>query len=60
MVIYVKDIQRITGRGSRYSRNLLGKIRQSLGKQKHDLISVKEFCKYMNLSEEEVIQFLKH
>ncbi len=60
MVIYIKDIQRITGRGSRYSRNLMGKIRLSLGKNKTDLVSVKEFCRYMNLSEEEVIQFLKH
>lgn len=60
MVIYIKDIQRITGRGSRYSRNLINRIRLSLGKQKNDLISVKEFCSYMKLNEEEVTQFLKH
>ncbi len=58
MVIYTKDIQRIIGKSDSYSRKILRAIRKELGKQKHQPISVREFCNYMNLQESEVIKFI--
>lgn len=56
IVIYAKDIQRITGKSGRYSRNVIAVIRKRLGKQKHQLVSVSEFCAYIGLPEDEVLR----
>ena len=58
LCIYPKDIQRITGKSDRYSRELLRRIRTSLGKQPHHPITVEEFSVYMGLSYEVVQQFI--
>jgi len=52
--IYSKDIQTITGRTERYARRLITKIKKHYAKKKGHLISVKEFCEYTGLSEDEV------
>ena len=59
MVIYAKDIQRITGKTDRSARNIIYALRQSLGKQKHQFISVREFCAFMKISEQEVAPYLE-
>ncbi|MBT1705935.1 hypothetical protein KK060_21775 [Fulvivirgaceae bacterium PWU20] len=59
MVIYVKDIQRITGRTERYCRKIMGLIRNKFGKEKHQLVSVNEFCQFMGLPLDEVRKYLK-
>ncbi|HYG04710.1 MAG TPA: hypothetical protein VD927_19820, partial [Chryseosolibacter sp.] len=53
-VVYTKDIQRVTGRSERYARKIMSAIRRSLGKDKHQLISLTEFCEYIGLRVEEV------
>ena len=58
LCIYPKDIQRITGKSDRYSRELLRKIRLHLRKQDHQLVTVEEFSTYMGLSLEAVQQFI--
>jgi hypothetical protein len=58
MIIYTKDIQRITGKTERYSRKVLKKIKTKYGKQKHQLVSLAELCEYMGLKEEEVSKYL--
>lgn len=58
IVIYSKDIERVTGRSGRAARKMITRIRQHLGKDKHHLISVKEFCVYTGLPEAEVMLFL--
>lgn len=58
MVIYTKDIQRITGKTERYSRKVLKKIKTKYGKQKHQLVSLAEFCQYMGLEQQEVAKYL--
>lgn len=58
MVIYTKDIQRITGKTERYSRKVLKRIKLKYGKQKHQLVSLAEFCEYMGLKVEEVSKYL--
>jgi len=56
IVIYAKDIERITGRSDRYARKVMAILRKDLGKQKHQFVSITEFCTYMGLPEAEVLQ----
>ena len=58
MIIYTKDVQRITGKSDRYGRKILKNIRTFYAKQKHQPISLGEFCAYMGLKEEEVSKYL--
>ena len=59
LVIYIKDIEIIIGKGQNAARRLLAKIKRKFGKEKHALVSITEFCRYTGLSEEEVNQRLK-
>ncbi len=52
--IYPKDIQRITGKSERYGRILIEKIKSHFNKEKHQFISVEEFCDYTGLKLEDV------
>lgn len=54
LCIYPKDVQRITGKSERYSRDLINKIKTALGKQPHQVLSVEEFCTYIGLNYEAV------
>lgn len=58
VIIYSKDIEVITGRSGRYARKIMGRIRRHLGKQRHQLVSLGEFCAYMGLPEEEIVRQL--
>jgi hypothetical protein len=58
MIIYPKDVQRITGKSNRYGRQLLNKIKMQLSKEPHQFISVEEFCQFTGLASEQVIQYL--
>lgn len=58
LCIYPKDVQRITGRSERYSRNLIRKIMLSLNKQEHQFVSVQEFCQFTGLEYEKVKEFI--
>jgi hypothetical protein len=57
-VIYSKDIEVITGRSGRYARKIMTRMRRHLGKQRHQLVSLGEFCTYMGLPEDEIAQYL--
>ena len=56
--MYPKDVMRITGKGEKYSRNYLEKIRKKLQKEEHQFVTVEEFCKYTGLKVEQVEHFL--
>ena len=57
--IYPKDIMRITGRGERYCRNLLGLMKEEFLKEKHQFITIEEFCQFTGLKAEQVIPFME-
>ena len=57
--IYPKDIQRITGKSERYSRDLILKIKASLHKLPHQILTVEEFCSYMGIPYESVQDLIK-
>jgi hypothetical protein len=54
VVIYPKDIMVITGKSERYSREILRKIKTLHNKQKHQLVSLQEFCDFIGLNIDEV------
>ena len=57
--IYPQDVQLITGKSERYGRKIIKNIKDILNKQKHQLVTIDEFCNYMGLKKEEVILFIK-
>jgi hypothetical protein len=58
LCIYPKDIQLITGKSERYSRELILKIKISLNKPEHQALTVQEFCTYMGLPFESIQEFI--
>jgi hypothetical protein len=58
-VIYVKDIESITGRKSSAARRLLRNIRKKFKKKRHEFITVDEFSLYTGIREEIVYELLK-
>ena len=54
LVIHPKDIQIVTGRTDRYGRKLISRIKTSLNKQPHQLVTIEEFCNYTGLELQEV------
>lgn len=58
IVIYAKDVENITGRKERTARKILQEIREKLGKQKNEFVSISEFCIHTGLREEEVTKHL--
>ena len=58
IVVYAKDVENITGRKARTARKLLEKIREKNNKPKDAFVTVKEFCQYTGITEEEVQCFM--
>ena len=58
IIIYAKDIERITGRKPRTCYAILQKIKSFYNKQKNDFVTVKEFCHFLNLDEDQVKEYL--
>ncbi|BDD13018.1 hypothetical protein FUAX_54500 (plasmid) [Fulvitalea axinellae] len=55
ITICPKDIQRITGKSESGARKELGKIKKQLGKQPHQYLTIREFCHYTGLDENQVL-----
>jgi hypothetical protein len=58
IIIYPKDIQRITGKSERYGRLLLKRIKDHLKKDDHQLVTIEEFCSYTGIKIEQVTVYL--
>lgn len=58
IILGTKDIQRLTGRSERQARRILQAVRMLLGKQPRQPVSLREYCRYAGLSEEEVVRQL--
>lgn len=57
--IYPKDIQIITGKSERQCRNIINSIKILNNKQKHQLVTIEEFCNYTGLDFNKIILLLK-
>jgi hypothetical protein len=58
IVIYAKDVEKITGRKPRTCYAILEKIRKHFKKPKNSFITAKEFCLFLNIEEELIKEFL--
>ena len=58
ITIDTKDIQKLTDRSYWYALKVMNDIRQQTGKQKHQLVTVFELCKYLSLPVDEAIEQL--
>lgn len=56
--IYPKDIQLITGRSERYGRKLIQDIKEYLGKESHQFITITEFSEYSGIEIEEIYKYI--
>jgi len=53
-IIYAKDIMVLTGRGKSYAYNILKKVRTTLGKEKHHLVTFEEFAAFHGITVSDV------
>ena len=58
LIVYPKDVQRITGKSERWGRMLLQRIMQKFNKEDHQVVSTEEFCAYMGLKIDQVLPFM--
>ncbi|MEM9547535.1 MAG: hypothetical protein AAGA77_16260 [Bacteroidota bacterium] len=49
IVIYPQDVALITGRSDRYGRMIIKRIKETLGKEDHQLVTIQEFAHYMGI-----------
>ncbi|MBC5833791.1 hypothetical protein G6N05_02730 [Flavobacterium sp. F372] len=57
--INTTDVMFITGKSERQARNIINDIKAYFGKEKHQMVTVKELCEYLGLKEEEIIGYIK-
>jgi len=57
--IYPKEIHQLTGKSERYCRDLVAKIKKLHDKDKHQPVTIEEFCHYMKLNQEVVRRNIK-
>jgi len=57
--INTTDVMFITGKSERQSRNIINDIKDYLGKSKHQVITIREFCEYMGITEQEILPYIK-
>ena len=58
IIIYPKDIQRITGKSERFGRLMIQRIKEHLKKDDHHLVTVQEFSLYTGIDQELVEEFI--
>jgi len=59
LFLTTSDIQIITGTGYRNSQKIMQRLKDSLAKENHQHITIKEYCQYEGISEKEVSELLK-
>ncbi|MEP0984409.1 hypothetical protein [Ekhidna sp.] len=58
IIIYPKDIQRITGKSERYGRIMIKRIKEELKKDDHQLVTIHEFSHYSGIHQELIEEFI--
>ncbi|MGK7391851.1 MAG: hypothetical protein ACNS60_15980 [Candidatus Cyclobacteriaceae bacterium M2_1C_046] len=58
IVVYPKDVQRITGRTEKYGRKLLKQIKEELGKEEHHYITIDEFSQYTGIDRQVLYEYI--
>ena len=58
LIIYTKDVVKITGRSVRYARVIMKRVKSFYNKSSSDLITIMEFCSFMKMEEAVVRAYL--
>ena len=58
--VYPKDVSVITGKSERFGRSLIKQIKDKFDKQKHQYITVEDFCNYTGISVQLVKERLRN
>lgn len=58
VIIYTKDVQRITGKSAQYCRKLLKKIKEQKAKAEHQYVNINDFSEYSGISVELIQQHI--
>jgi len=58
LVIYTKDVELLTGKSAATARRLLQQIRQQLGKEEMEFVTIQEFCFFTGIPEDLVLETL--
>ncbi len=58
IVIYPKDIQRITGKSERYGRLMIQRIKQDLKKDDHQLVTIEEYSEFSGIHADLIAEFI--
>lgn len=59
IVIYPKDVENLIGKCERSASELLRQIRRALGKPRNAFVTLREFCYFTGMDEEEVREELR-
>ncbi|MGV8947044.1 MAG: hypothetical protein ACOH1N_11485 [Lutibacter sp.] len=55
IIIYPSDIMLLTGKSESYARKEIQKLRLALKKEKHQKVTIKEYCEYYGLDLNDVL-----
>ena len=58
IVIYPKDVEAIMACSPRSARRYVLDLKKLLGKEKHQFLTIPEFCEFYGLNEEDVREFI--
>jgi hypothetical protein len=53
--IYPKDVANITGKSVKSASRLVAKIKKELGKDRHHILTISEFCQYMGFKIKDIM-----
>ena len=59
VALYTKDVEVLTGKSAKSSRNMLTKLRKALGRNPRDPITYRDFCKFYSWDEDLVKDCLR-
>ncbi|OGS69039.1 MAG: hypothetical protein A3F91_00265 [Flavobacteria bacterium RIFCSPLOWO2_12_FULL_35_11] len=58
IVMYPSDVLLLTNKSESYARRVIQNLKRSLNKEKHQIVTIKEYCQYYGLDVDEVIAAL--
>jgi hypothetical protein len=58
IVMYTSDIMMLTDKSESYARKEIQKLKKALNKEKHQKVTIKEYCHYYGLVLEDVLDVL--
>lgn len=58
IVITPEQISELTSRSLSYSRGIIQKIKLELNKERHQLVTIKEFADYMGFEYDEIFEMI--